>query len=297
MTIFTRTNFGLTNLPLFHSVDFIIFIEGGNRSLSVEEVLAEGENLAPEDTRFWKSIFDKNGVKKSYALKPIGSKSSVIKIATKIESGEIRNIVVAMDRDLDDYFGRKLESPFILYTYGYSWESDVYTKELTKAQIASFLFMEPLEPAVECEIDSAYGAFERVGSKIARLEMIFRSQGVKWISEARGERFFRPENAGILDRVNLRKSINECKIQVQRPATCPVPQGVRLNPYRVNCGKLLRALSVSIMRYIVKKYGSISSLQNGVIAAVMLERFCNSDKHVKSDYYSSAVKHLNNALS
>lgn len=297
MTTFTRTNSGLTNLFLFHSVDLVVFTEGGHRSLSVGEVFAGGENRAPEDTKFWRLVFDKNGVRKSYTLKAIGSKSSVLSIAAKIEAGEVQNIAAAMDRDLDDYFGGLLRSPLILYTRGYSWEADVFTKELTKEQIGSFLFTEPLEPEVEREIDSAYGAFEKAGTKIARLEMIFRSQGVAWISEARGERFFRPENAGILDRMNLKKLIDESKIQIQRPASCPVPLGVRLDLYRVNCGKLLRALSVAIMRYVGKKYGAISSLQNDVIAAVMLERFGNSDRHVRSNYYSSAVAQLNAALS
>lgn len=297
MTIFTRTNSGLTNLPLFHSVDLVVFTEGGNRTLSVSEILAGNENRAPEDTRFWNLVFDKNGVRKSYVLKPIGSKASVLNIAAKIEAGEVQNIVAAMDRDLDEYFGGQLLSPLILYTHGYSWEADVFTKDLTKEQIASLLFMESLEPVIEGEIDSAYGSFEKAGTKIARLEMIFRSQGVAWISEARGERFFRPETAGILDRMNLRKSIDERKVQIQRPATCPAPRGVRLDPYKVNCGKLLRALSVAIMRYVGKKYGAINSLQNDVIAAAMLERFGNTDRHVRSHYYSSAVAQLNDALS
>ena len=297
MTTFTRTNSGLTNLRLFHSVELVVFTEGGSRTLSVNEIMAGRENRAPEDTKFWRLVLDRNGVRKSYALKAIGSKSSVLNIAAKIEAGEVQNVAVAMDRDLDDYFGGQPQSPLILYTQGYSWEADVFTKELTKEQIASFLFMDPLEPALEVEIDAAYGAFERAGTKIARLEMIFRSQGVPWISEARGERFFRPENAGVLDRINLRKSIDERKAQIRRPATCPVPRGARLDPYKVNCGKLLRALSVAIMRYAGKKYGAISSLQNDVIAAVMLERFGNANREVRSDYFSSAVARLNAALS
>ena len=249
MTNFTRTDSGLSNLGLFHSVDLVVFTEGGNRTLNEGEILAGKVNRAPEDSKFWSLVLEKNGVIKSYVIKPIGSKSSVSNIAIKIEAGEIRNVAAAMDRDLDDYLGAKLQSPYILYTQGYSREADVFTKDLTKEQIASFLFMEQLEPAVESEINSAYAAFERAGTKIARLELIFRSQGVSWISGARGERFFRPENGGILDLKNLQATIDERKEQIQRPATCPVPLSERLDPYRVNCGKLLRALSVAVMRY------------------------------------------------
>ncbi len=67
--------------------------------------------------------------------------------------------------------------------------------------------MEPLEVAVEDEIDSAYASFERVGSRIARIEMIFRTQGIAWISEARGEFFFSPQNGGVLNTANLFASL------------------------------------------------------------------------------------------
>ena len=297
MTAFTRTNSGLTNLGLFHDVDLVVFTEGGTRTLSLGEVFAGENNRAPEDTKFWRLVLDGNGVCRSYVIKAIGSKSSVLNIAIRIEAGEVQNVVAAMDRDLDDYFGGRLQSPLILYTHGYSWEADVFTKDITKAQIASFLFADLLEPDVESEIDSAYVAFERAGTKIARLEMIFRSQGVAWISKARGEQLFRRGNAGLLDRKNLRKLIDKSRGQLQRPAACPVPLGVQLDPYRVNCGKLLRALSMAIMRYIGKKYGEISSLQNDVVSSVMLERFGNSIQHSRSNYYSSAVEQLNSALS
>jgi len=297
VTGFTRTNSGLTNLGLFHSVDFIVFVEGGSRTLNLGEVLEGKENSAPEDTLFWKLVLDRNGVCSSYVIKPIGSKASVMNIAVKIKAGDVKNVAAAMDRDLDDYFGGILKSPLILYTNGYSWEADVFTKDLTKSQIACFLFSNALEAAVESEIDLAYASFEKAGTKIARIEMIFRSQGIAWISKARGDRFFRPDNAGLLDRKNLKAYVVETKVKIQRPATCPAQLSLSLDPYKVNCGKLLRALSVAITRYIVKKYGEISSLQNDVISSVMLEKFGNSDNHVGSHYYSSAVAQLNSALS
>lgn len=297
MSTFTRTNSGLSNLYLFHSVDVVVFTEGGGTSLSITQVISGAENRAPVDIRFWKLIFDKNGIKKSYKLKAIGSKISVLNIAKKIMTGEVKNVGAAMDRDLDGYLGNRLQSPLILYTEGYSWESDVYTKDLTKEEISNLLIMESLEPGIEEEVDSAYNLFEKMGARIARTEMIFRSQGIPWISNARGESFFRPENAGILDYANLRRSINKCKGQLRRPAFCPLPRVVDIDPYKINCGKLLRALSVSVMRYICRKYGSIKSLQNEVITANMLGRFGRSIRDVNSNYYSSAVAQFNAALS
>ena len=296
MTAFTRTNSGLTNLRLFHSVELVVFTEGGNNTLSVADILSGAENVAPEDTKFWKLVLDRNGLSKTYTLKAIGSKASVLNIAARIEAGEVSNVAAAMDRDLDDYLGGQPQSPFVLYTHGYSWEADVFTKELTKDQIASFLFMNPLDEAVNREVEAAYRSFEKFGSKIAKAELIFRAQGIAWISEARGERFFRPENGGVLDLANLRSSISEKKPHVQRPAVCPLAQGTPVDPYKLNCGKLIRALSSAVMKYIGKKYGNISSLQNDVVSAVMLDRFGGSERHVRSNHYASCVAGLNAAL-
>lgn len=296
MTDFTRTNSGLTNLRLFHSVELVVFTEGGTSTLSVADVLSGAENIAPEDTKFWKLVLDRNRLSKTYTLKAVGSKAAVLKIAEKIEAGDVSNVAAAMDRDLDDYLGGQPQSPLVLYTHGYSWEADVFNKDLTKEQIASLLFMDPLDDAVNRDVEAAYRSFEKYGSKIAKAELIFRSQGIAWISEARGELFFRPETGGVLDLTNLRTSINERKQHVQRPAHCPIALGTPVDPYKLNCGKLIRALSSAVMKYIGNKYGEISSLQNNVVAAVMLERFGNSERHVKSNYYASCVAGLNAAL-
>jgi hypothetical protein len=237
-----------------------------------------------------------NRFKRTYVLKPIGSKTAVLQIAAKIVAGEVHNIAAAMDRDLDDFFGTQLHSPLVLYTRGYSWEADVFTKQLTKEQVASFLFSYSLAPDVERDIETAYREFEKAGGRIARLELIFRSQGIALISEARGERFFRKKNRGILDIKNLKSLINERKGLLRRPVTCSFGRNSLIDPYVANCGKLLRALSYAIISYVVSKYGGIRSFPGELISATMLERFGNSDSHVKSRYYSEAVNQLNAAL-
>lgn len=296
MTPFTRTDSGLSNLCLFHSVDVVIFIEGGNRSLSTDEIIDGSENLAPADIRFWKLVLDKNGFGKRYKLKAVGSKSSVRKIASKIVSGEVSNIAVTMDRDFDGFYNNLIISPRILYTDGYSWESDVYTKYLTNKQISSLLLTDTLPKNVQSEFDKAYNLFERTGARIVRIEMLFRSHNIAWISEARGEQFFRPSNAGLLDISNLRRSIDERKCRLGRPAFCPELYGISFNVYKVSCGKLLRALSVAVMRYICRKYADAGSICNSVITASMLERFGESSNDVRSRYYSSIVADLDAAV-
>ncbi|HAD29929.1 MAG TPA: hypothetical protein DCF96_14830 [Rhodobacteraceae bacterium] len=110
--MFTRTNAGIGNENLFHDVDFVVYCEG-------KAVDGEGSSL---DEMFWDRIFTESG--KSVHCKSMGGKSVVRPLAEKVVEG-ISNVIVAMDRDYDEWRGLIIDHPQVFYTYGYSWESDV----------------------------------------------------------------------------------------------------------------------------------------------------------------------------
>jgi hypothetical protein len=111
--MFTRTNLGIENEHLFHDVDYVVYCEG-------KEVEGEGSSL---DEVFWTRIFSENG--KTVHCKSMGGKSVVRPFAERVVEEGISNVVVAMDRDYDDLRGQRIDHPQVVYTYGYSWESDV----------------------------------------------------------------------------------------------------------------------------------------------------------------------------
>ncbi|WP_237272710.1 DUF4435 domain-containing protein [Sulfitobacter sp. M220] len=98
---------------MFHDVDFVVYCEG-------KQVDGEGSSL---DEVFWERVFLENG--KTVHCKSLGGKSVVKPMAQKVADEGITNVVVAMDRDYDDLRNQIIEHPQVLYTYGYSWESDV----------------------------------------------------------------------------------------------------------------------------------------------------------------------------
>lgn len=114
--MFTRTELGLSNEHLFYGVEFVVYCEG-------ETVEGEAASL---DEAFWTKIF--NSVGRSVRCKSIGSKSHLLPLAEKIAKGEVDNIVVALDRDYDHLLNKTVCHPRIIYSYGYSWESDVVLK-------------------------------------------------------------------------------------------------------------------------------------------------------------------------
>lgn len=187
---FTRTRSGISNLRLFYGADLIVFTEGGAKSFSSEEVEKGEHSTCSVDIKFWNYIFLANNFDRKVKFRAIGSKTVSKSICEKIISNEVNNVAVARDRDLDEHLGLIFDSPFILYTKGYSWENDVFTKELTYEQIESMLFMAEIPEEVWVELDDIYDDFRRIGKSLAKLEIIFRRSGVQFIWSVNGDRFF-----------------------------------------------------------------------------------------------------------
>ena len=110
--MFDRTPQGIANQYLFYNVDFVVYCEGREAD----------DGSASMDEVFWKRIFALSG--RNVKCMSRGSKSSLKLLANFIIQNEISHVVVAMDRDYDDFRTRLIDHPQVIYTYGYSWESD-----------------------------------------------------------------------------------------------------------------------------------------------------------------------------
>lgn len=118
-----RTAGGLASLHLFFRVDCIVYCEGGF-PLGEADVLAGQGDEQTLDVMFWKSICEFVGAKRNYHFKSVGSKTTLKSIAADIATHGIATVLVSLDRDYDWHCARHLNHPRVLYTYGYSWESD-----------------------------------------------------------------------------------------------------------------------------------------------------------------------------
>ena len=110
--MFTRTDAGLSNEHLFYDVDWVVFCEGTSE---------EGE-VSSLDEAFWTKTLGDLGV--NCVCKSMGSKSDLADMIEKVVQGDVDKIVVAVDRDYDHLTGNYIDHPRIIYTHGYSWESD-----------------------------------------------------------------------------------------------------------------------------------------------------------------------------
>lgn len=126
MSGFKRSISGLNNQHLFYNVDIIVFVEGGNKSFSKDEVYSGSYHTETEDIIFWRNLFFIFNNTKKVKFKSVGSKTTIKEIVLDLVDGKLQSVMVAMDNEFDEILKLKIEHPNVLYTYGYSWENDVW---------------------------------------------------------------------------------------------------------------------------------------------------------------------------
>ncbi len=140
---FKRTNYGTSNLRLFYDVDVVVYLEGGNKSYTMVEVLDNKFSHNTEDIAFWNNIFKKYKSTEKLKYKSVGSKKTLLDLSEKLINGSISNVYVAMDNEFDEIHRKQIKHSNIFYTNGYSYENDVWNaktvisvlKELTASEV------------------------------------------------------------------------------------------------------------------------------------------------------------------
>lgn len=116
---FSRTPGGINSQSKFYRSDLIVYIEGKNKS-SAGTVY---------DEHYYNAIFDCIAKDVSVKIKVLGSCLDVLDMYYKVLAGGIKNTLSIIDRDYDGIICSKIKDKRLIYTYGYSWENDFWTKE------------------------------------------------------------------------------------------------------------------------------------------------------------------------
>lgn len=149
MSYFKRTSSGLKNQHLFYNVDIVVFVEGGDKSYSKAEVLSGKYHEETEDIIYWKNVFSKFRALEKIKFKSVGSKSTIKEIAMDIVNGKLSTVMVAMDNEFDEVLNKRTTHSNILYTYGYSYENDVWNSRVIKAVIEELTAVEIDDKIIE----------------------------------------------------------------------------------------------------------------------------------------------------
>ncbi|HAS6802916.1 TPA: hypothetical protein GRI77_19690 [Vibrio parahaemolyticus] len=290
-----RTNSGISNSHLFSGVDIVVYTEGGSVGYSLEDVESGKFNKQSVDIKFWSGLFKAANFNKKVVFKALGSKTSSKSIRDKIISGEVSNVAIALDRDMDFILANPEISPFVLYTKGYSWENDVYTEQNTLDQIDSMLMEQIIPDEILGEVSNAYQDFNKLGHRLIQLEVIYRSNNHSFITKINGQRFFNSRLSPKINREQVVRFISEKKNSVEnRPLICNVNYKnvcPKMNVY----GKLLACLSINVISYVCKKYTSHRALPNPLLESNMMERYIQMQKYSCDAYYKEIIDALDAA--
>lgn len=147
---FIRTASGLNNEHLFHNVDYVVYLEGGGKSFNINEVLNDGYyNDQTLDIAFWSYLFWHYWKDKRLKYKSIGSKTVLKELSTVLIDNDINTVLICMDNEFDELLMRRIDDRRVFYTYGYSWENEVFTLPIIKNLAISFSAAVFCSPVIE----------------------------------------------------------------------------------------------------------------------------------------------------
>ena len=109
----------LSALSLFHRKKHVIYVEG------------------VEDVRFWEILLKQLGLT-DFLVKPAGGVGEIKKYTEDILVNDAK-IVVARDRDFDDFERTVHKNPRIIYTYGHSIENTLLSKKILNQITMNYL--------------------------------------------------------------------------------------------------------------------------------------------------------------
>lgn len=135
MSQFKRSTNGINNQHLFYNVDLVVFVEGGKESYTKTEVYSGSYDTETEDIIFWRNLFKIFNSTKKVKFKSVGSKTTIKEIVLDIVNGKLQTVMVAMDNEFDEILKQRIDHPNVFYTYGYSWENDVWNYKVIKCII------------------------------------------------------------------------------------------------------------------------------------------------------------------
>ena len=291
--MFRRTNIGLSNLSLFLGVDVVVYVEGGKKNFTIYEIeRGEGET-GTHDVAFWSILFSHFRPNTTVEIRSIGSKAPLIKIANLIELKLVTNLYVAMDRDYDNYLGRIISSPGVLYTRGYSFENDLWRPDVILAifQIVCPQFSGCAE--VREKVTDSYNLLYKELVRAVRVDIALANGDVGLILSKDPESFIKRRKGNrphfMTDRL---KHVLQ---SIPRNTKYYCPSGITINVANDCHGSLSKVIGRGILNYVLSLY-KVRSIHSDVATGIAITALGNclsgGDWKEHESYYDSLFSAL-----
>lgn len=276
---------GRSNRALFYGVDRIVYVEGGRDDKGPVEAF---------DGLFWKHIFNIFCPSLKVKILPRGGKESVLEFAEALNE-DSRNVIVAVDRDYDGILGKMIDNPNVLYTFGYSFENDIFSREVL---VDLFCNICPICDNVE-DVDQAirdliaqyckdvwWSQLADVCGKLVGRKVIDRRQIQKYIASSSitvKPKIAKSVLAGEVYRANYGSS---------RPRLTMVPYKMENLP-DLSVGHLYASFCFKVLAYLHNIYSNTQKLTKDAVTSLAITTFViylsNNPRSKKAEYYQEAL--------
>lgn len=184
--MFERSVSGQANRALFYGVDYVCFVEGG---------MSDSENES-FDLAFWRSVFRTLNPGKSVKFLTRGSKANLLPLAQDLADNDTPNTIIAMDRDWDEDLGTLIDHPRVIYTYGYSFETDIYQHETLPAIFYGICPLCPEHVNIETELTEWQTEFLKRMRWPHAADLLAKVNGIAGLSRDKPQQYFQSNAYG-----------------------------------------------------------------------------------------------------
>jgi len=295
---FKRTPSGLSAYHKFVNAELVIFTEGGKSSLKKSEVLSGKHNKESFDAVFWNVIYSIYMPDKKTYFIPIGSKSTLDEIAKDIINEDLKTVHVAMDRDYANFMKNLLNHKGILYTYGYSWENDVFNKET----IISIVYqLKPLNPTdvelktkISQDIKLLLDKYYRNIKRVVSLDVLLNKYD-KCLIPKKGEALIKVSGKYKKPSLNKNKILKIiAELKQDRKNRINADKKMNIRPKEDCYGKLFASFCYRTVIYIINKYSSKFSPSKENVFVLAIHYMQNNYNHaVYADIKNHYDQNLN----
>ncbi|MBB3645717.1 hypothetical protein FHX14_001896 [Rhizobium sp. BK619] len=283
-----RSNSGLSNRSLFTDAIFTLYVEGGGGQ----------PGKGSTDVVFWRAIFTRLRPEIRITISVLGGKPQLETIAKKVASNDVRNSIVAMDADFDELLNEKIQSPFVIYTYGYSWENDVFYGPSLILAIERLLHMDQLPSHVLEGLTNSYEELLHGLRPFVNIDFYLRALKTSLFPQMSPGHFISHDPATakpFLNTLSLRKKYIETlrKVPVAKRRNRPKLSIIDTASYTQ--GHAIEFLMRKVVAFAVRLGGRTMNVNDDLLFQTIVPAFCDatlgSTLPIRS-YYTNMLQNI-----
>jgi hypothetical protein len=270
---FLRTPSGISNLRYFLDVDFVLYVEGGD-SPNLEELLAGKYSTESQDIHFWRTVFAACSSSVRLAYRAVGSKVTLQYLCRLLINGTVQGSLIAMDRDYDHIYGKLITSPFVFYTFGHSWETDVWSPNVVERLFYSLTASGVDKSLLTPEIVDLYDKFRTDSRHAIRADILCTAHAIEFVPSSKSRRLLRTDSSErpLICRTQIKDHITAAKSQRKAQIRYPIQE---VNPITDCHGHLAAEFGYLVLKYLTKKFAKPFNFPKSIMSNWAIDQFAN----------------------